>query len=365
MIGAGRLVGSTSSTIFKAGASLGANPVIKLAGTQGTRAENLSVDCNSVSGSTGLYATDINEQGGFYNLTVVNCPAFGINVDATAFSSIPAQGYTVRDVEIFPQWAGIATTIGLQLKGNGGGGPQEVRNVVASGASGHVIQASVFATNWNGGHLANIHGEFATNVLQIPASGISSFILDQISGTTTDTNVVNINAASEAGAFSIREIVTNAGGTNAIVDGPRGITCADQFLSQYNIGAGGVGSADVWSTNTSGCTNNQFTRLTNFPNGIVVGRAGATVNKILYLETGNITPAAVTANTCSDQTFAVTGLVQTSDLIGEVKYPTGTLGNLSLNGLVSANNTILLHFCNPSAANATPPAGNYGFVVFR
>jgi len=41
--------------------------LVKLDGTQGVRAENLTIDCNSVAGSTGIFATDINEQAGAIN----------------------------------------------------------------------------------------------------------------------------------------------------------------------------------------------------------------------------------------------------------------------------------------------------------
>jgi hypothetical protein len=366
-IGTGRIVGSTGATIIRAGGSLSANtPLIKLAGTQGTRVENLNVDCNGVSGSTGIYASDLNEQGGVYNTVVVNCPAFGINVDASAFSVIPAQGYTIRDVEIFPQTFGTASTIGLHLKGNGGGGPQEVRNVVASGASGHVIRSSVQAENWNGSRIESIHGEFATNVFENTSSSISAFILDFVSGTTTDTNVVNINAASGAVDFEIRNIVTNGGGTNSIVDGPRGVTLRDPFLARYTAGSGSIGQEDIYTTSPNvtkhlvGTTS--LDKLFLCP---TCSPPGVTINNILAFSTGNITPTAVTANTCSDQTFTVSGLVQASDSVtSQVKWP-GALGNVTVTAIVSANNTILLHFCNASTASVTPPAGKYLFWIFR
>jgi hypothetical protein len=90
---------------------------------------------------------------------------------------------------------------------------------------------------------------------------------------------------------------------------------------------------------------------------------GSALNHANYFSTASITPTAVTAATCSDQTFAVTG-VSTGDKLGAV-IPPGALGNVSVNADVSAANTVRLHFCNPSAVSVTPPAGVYSFLDFN
>ena len=95
---------------------------------------------------------------------------------------------------------------------------------------------------------------------------------------------------------------------------------------------------------------------------LVVG-GGSTVAKISYYASGAITPAAVTAQTCSDQNFPVTGLTA-ADNLGSIKPP-AALGNISLDGYASATNTVTLHFCNASAASVTPPAGVYSFVAMH
>ena len=76
--------------------------------------------------------------------------------------------------------------------------------------------------------------------------------------------------------------------------------------------------------------------------------------------TASITPVAVAGQTCSDQTFAVAGL-KSGDLLSQVTPPS-PLGNVSLNAYASANDTILLHFCNPTGGNITPPAGVYSML---
>ncbi len=90
---------------------------------------------------------------------------------------------------------------------------------------------------------------------------------------------------------------------------------------------------------------------------------GSAVTHVAYYNTGSVTPAAVTAQTCSDQTFTVTGLTA-ADNVGSMRPP-GALGNLSLSGYASGANTLTLHFCNVGAASVTPPAGSYAFLAMH
>jgi trimeric autotransporter adhesin len=91
--------------------------------------------------------------------------------------------------------------------------------------------------------------------------------------------------------------------------------------------------------------------------------SGSAVSRIGYFTTGVVTPAAVPAQSCNDQTFTVSGLVATDNL-GSIRPPT-SLGNLSMNGYASAANTVLLHFCNAATVSAVPPAGAYTFLAMH
>jgi hypothetical protein len=77
--------------------------------------------------------------------------------------------------------------------------------------------------------------------------------------------------------------------------------------------------------------------------------------------TASITPTSVSAGSCSDQTFSVSGLLAT-DTISNITPP-GALGNVSLNAYASAADTVLLHFCNPGSSSVTPPAGVCSFLA--
>lgn len=235
------------STLFKAGGSMPTNtPLIKALGTQGQVLSRFVVDCNSTVGSTGIFATDWNENSGIEKLLVINCPIFGVNVDATQFTSIPAQNYFIRDLEVFPQLVASIVTVGLHLKGNGGGGPADVSNVTINGriGSGNSILASIQAENFTQASFSRIHGEYAVNVFQNTANSISNFLIDTITYTATDTNVVNINASSTANTFMIRNLA-GPGGVNSIVDGPRSVTLTDPSIAWYGVGGGSIGSQDI------------------------------------------------------------------------------------------------------------------------
>ena len=91
--------------------------------------------------------------------------------------------------------------------------------------------------------------------------------------------------------------------------------------------------------------------------------SGAPVHAINFYTTGPITPAAVAANSCSDQPIPVAGVTM-SDYIGQINWP-GSLGNLSVAGKVSAPGKLTLHFCNPTGASVTPPKGAYTFDAHR
>jgi trimeric autotransporter adhesin len=91
--------------------------------------------------------------------------------------------------------------------------------------------------------------------------------------------------------------------------------------------------------------------------------SGSAVSRIAYFTTGTISPFAVPAQSCNDQTFTVSGLVATDNL-GSIRPP-ASLGNLSMDGYASAANTVLLHFCNVTTTSAVPPAGAYTFLAMH
>jgi hypothetical protein len=82
--------------------------------------------------------------------------------------------------------------------------------------------------------------------------------------------------------------------------------------------------------------------------------------------TATITPAIVNANTTSEQTFTVTGVVAATDDVISVRKPTHQAGLGLVNWRVTADNTIAITFMNNTAAGITPTASEvYSFFVYR
>ena len=120
-------------------------------------------------------------------------------------------------------------------------------------------------------------------------------------------------------------------------------------------------SSDNWTEELSS-TQHKFKVPATLGAGLKVGASGSALSQMTLYDTGKITPAAVAANSCSDQTYAVKGLLA-SDNITQVTPP-GTLTNLSLNGYpAGAGGAVVLHFCNPTGLAVKPPGGSYAFFA--
>lgn len=89
---------------------------------------------------------------------------------------------------------------------------------------------------------------------------------------------------------------------------------------------------------------------------------GAPLNK-LQIVSASLTPAEVAATAAIEQTFTVAG-VKAGDLVA-VTAP-GTTAGIGIGAArATADNTVGIHFSNPTAGALTPPAGSYVFLVAR
>ena len=95
--------------------------------------------------------------------------------------------------------------------------------------------------------------------------------------------------------------------------------------------------------------------------GFQLGASGSTLSRMTLYSTASISPSAVTGASCADQAFPLKGAT-TADRISNI-VPPAALGNVSLNGYISASSMLLLHFCNPSGSTVTPPAGVYAILA--
>jgi hypothetical protein len=258
LIGAGRANQSntpTLNTTIQATASFAPADaaIVKLNGTQGTTLEHLGVDCNGFA-PVGIYATDINEQGGIWGAVVENCPTYGINVDASKFSVIPAQNYIVRDVECFGGAVGTLSTICVHLKGNGGGGPAIVENITASGSGEKIIGGSLAVENFNTAVFTNIHGEDSRAVFKMMGSGVSFITINNLTAGPPVNGgqiLLDIPKTVTGGGWIFSNLVKN--GASVLIEDPQRLAHSntDPFMGEYVVGTGELGHQEIRSTNFS------------------------------------------------------------------------------------------------------------------
>jgi hypothetical protein len=125
IIGSGRKSESSAlNTTIQAVSGFPVNtPVTRLGNgstAYGQSISNLTVDCNGVSGTTGIYSTDIQEQSGVEHVTVLNCPNRGVWMNGSGNDgSGPffAQNYSVNDLYVLPLTAGTNTTVACEFDG--------------------------------------------------------------------------------------------------------------------------------------------------------------------------------------------------------------------------------------------------------
>ena len=82
----------------------------------------------------------------------------------------------------------------------------------------------------------------------------------------------------------------------------------------------------------------------------------------IFTATAALTPSAVTAGNTGTNTVTCNGAA-IGDVV-DVSVP-AVLGNVTMQGEVTAANTVTIKFSNATAGSITPPAGNYSVVVYR
>jgi len=319
----------------------------------------------------GIYipATSVNVQvkgniitGNGYN--GVDCVAVGCLISNNVVSSNGTAG--TQDVDGILVFAGSATLTGVVVSGNSVSS-NRVDGVRLQTIAGGVIQGASVTGNIATGNGA---GAGFGDGIHLDASSGGTITQVSVTGNTSFSNARNgVTLESNNGGAVIKATVI---GNQAQDNSQYGVQIAggsDNLVSNNQAIGNATGQILDSGTRTlvSGNKTNTIDQLFVVPNGASVGSlsvgAGSTLSAINYYSTANISPTAVSAQSCSDQTYSVTGLAL-GDKLGQV-IPPGALGNLSVLGYVSATNTVLLHFCNPSTSSVTPPAGVYSVVDFR
>lgn len=195
------------------------------------------------------------------------------------------------------------------------------------------------------------------------ASGTQAAFSD-IAGSATQSQLpVNVVYNNQVNTFSQSQTVNgtltatsftgNGGGlSNVNAAALNGLASSSfaQLAASSNTFTGGVTAAS-FSGNGSALTNVN----------------AATVNNLQMLKvSASITPANVGNESCTEQSFTVSG-VNSGDVLLSVQpsgHSPGT--NIAIGGWrVSAANTVAIQFCNVSRSNSTPNSGTYSFALMR
>ena len=88
---------------------------------------------------------------------------------------------------------------------------------------------------------------------------------------------------------------------------------------------------------------------------------GSALSQMKMYKIPSLPQTNIPAQRCLDVPATVTGLNPADQITGIT--PPSDLGNLSLNAYAKSANTLILHFCNPSAAAVAVPKGAYSFLA--
>lgn len=90
----------------------------------------------------------------------------------------------------------------------------------------------------------------------------------------------------------------------------------------------------------------------------------ATLQAAFVVYTATYNPSSISAQTTSAQSITVTGVLA-ADYVVSVSKPSHTTGVGIVNSRVSANDTVVVTFCNVTAGAIDPPSETYTFVIKR
>jgi len=128
----------------------------------------------------------------------------------------------------------------------------------------------------------------------------------------------------------------------------------------------GIVDATVLSAGVVGITFGNFTAATITPTAgesyLFFASPGISIAQVMRTLQVTLTPVSVAANTTAEQTFTVTGLPASSEVV--VNKPTVTSGLGIGNARVSALNTLAITYINNTASAITPPSEVYTIASF-
>lgn len=206
-----------------------------------SRISDMNLDCNNISGCSGIYSTELNEGSGGRDIGVWNFCTYGINIDASANSGgsppNPAAHYFFEKVSALPSTtcSSSGSTIGIRLKGNAGDGPWTVRDVSVVGSS---FLAGLWLDDMVNGSFQDLNIEGGVNGVLFGTAGISGITITNLQTFSgSPTNTINFNGEGEQ--ITLYGLARGAA-THILNDSLRGLTLNDTNIPMYVVGNGNV-----------------------------------------------------------------------------------------------------------------------------
>jgi hypothetical protein len=236
---------SPQNTIIQAvGGFPTSTPVMRLGnGTTayGQEVSNLTVDCNSVAGTTGVYSSDIQEQSGVEHVTILNCPNRGIWMNGSGSDgSGPffAENYSINDVYVLPLTAGTSGTVACEFDGDFT--TFHRLSAMTCGGSSTAIADSFIFDKIYAGMADNLNAESALVGYLIGNSNpVTSLTINGMQSSNITTTVVSIKSTDSSVLLS--GIVNGGGSASQTLLDPGRLSAA---LTDFSIGVYAFGTGD-------------------------------------------------------------------------------------------------------------------------
>jgi hypothetical protein len=331
----------------------------------GSQMPALSGDVTSTAGSTATTLAPSGVTAGTYTKVTVDAKGRATSGAQAAFADLngsvaatqmpalsgditSAAGSTTATLATTGVTAGTYTKVTVDAKGRTTAGAQAGFADLAGTAGASQLPAAVVYNNQANTFTANQTVNGTVTATAFSGNGAA---------------VAGVNAASLNGVASSGFAQLSAANT---FTAKQTLPAASTSAASLNVPAGTApsspASGDVW--NTGAVLQYRDNASTNHSLVSTPQSGGLQLLKLA----SSITPASVAVNSCSEQSFTVSGINAGDIILGVSQPSTSSPGtNVAIGGWrVTAANTVAIQFCNVGRNNSsTPVSGSYSFALMR
>jgi len=214
-----------------------------------TRVEHLYINCNDVTGSSGIFTDAIQEQSGVFNVLIKAPQAYGFR--STKTTGPGAQNYRIADLEVIGSASTPSGMIPLLINGTNMGSPYSIENISLVALVGHQVTTS-FQVDGCAPAIWKVHTEQNTDGILVGSIAACTGInLNRIDAGPNNTNVVHISNGSATTAYTLASIYRiGLGTTNTLLDDQYAQTVTE-FIPLYSVGGGVAPNGTILSNATT------------------------------------------------------------------------------------------------------------------